>query len=330
MRAHLIAVQAAMTLSDYRDAEAFRGKILALTEMAVRELDDAPKLLAFPETIGVPLLLTLGNYDRVSRSRSVGVAALKLARRAWLRGFRLGLRRGVTALYHLRAVPAYLAYCDAFREASRRSGATITAGSTFLPLVEEEAARGVHTVGRAVYNTAYTFGPTGTCLDRTHKLALTPGLESRIGLSRAPAEGVHAFETPVGRVGVAVCLDGFYASVLDRLDGLGAQIVVQPSANHASWERPWPPDPRLREGEAWLRYGLRAGLQDRLHLRYGVNPMMVGDVFDLKPRGRSSLLVNRRFSSLESSGVKTEGYEGVLGIAETSDREEIVRAEVEV
>ncbi|HEX7022415.1 MAG TPA: hypothetical protein VF171_06120, partial [Trueperaceae bacterium] len=143
------------------------------------------------------------------------------------------------------------------------------------------------------------------------------------GLSRGPADDVRAFLTPVGSVGVAVCLDGFYRSVLDRLDGEGAQVVVQPSANHASWERPWPADGRLREGEAWLQRGLRAQIQDRLSIRYGVNPMMVGDLWDLQARGRSSLVGNRRYVR-----AACEGYAGVLALARTSDQEEVVRARV--
>ena len=174
-----------------------------------------------------------------------------------------------------------------------------------------------------MYNVAYSFASTGRIINRSSKRYLTPGTETRSGLSRAK-DSVQPFETPVGRVGVAVCLDGFYSSVIEQLDGLGTQIVVQPSANHAPWDRAWPADLTLSEGEAWLKKGLRAQLEGRLSLRYGVNPMMVGDLWDLKARGRSSLLTNTRFMR-----AKTEGYEGVLALAETDDQEEIVRVEVD-
>ena len=316
-----------MQLSDYETPERFRARVLALTEAAVAGLDDAPKLIAFPETIGFPLLLTLGNVE-VSSAKTFGEAALLLAKRHWRALLRVIITKRLSpaaALYHLRALPAYSAYRDAFAEAARFAKATVVAGTVFSPHIEEEASRGVHVAGRGVHNTAFTFGPTGRILDRTHKVYLTPGAESRAGLTRAPLEHVHAFETPVGRVGVAVCLDGFYGSVLERLDGLGAQIVVQPSANHAPWERPWPPDPALTEGEAWLRYGLREGLQNRLHLRYGVNPMMVGEVLDLAPRGRSSLVANTRYHPTEEGGL-----EGVLALSKSADSEETVRAVVDI
>ncbi len=316
-----------MELEHYRDKAAFEQKILALTNKAVAGLDDKPKLIAFPETIGFPLLLTLGDYEAVAGFSSVAQAGLYLAKRYWRELLPLVLKRrawGLEALYLLRAVPAYQAYCEAFAEAAAKAEATIVAGSIFLPKVEEEAARGVHSVGHKVYNTTFSFSPHGRILDRSRKNYLTPGLESHVGLSHGSLSQVHSFETPLGRIGVAVCLDGFYSSVIERLDGLGAQIVVQPSANEVSWQRPWPPNPSLREGEAWLTLGLRAQIQNRLHIRYGVNPMMVGEVFNLKPRGRSSIVVNRRFDAT----AQVEGYEGILRLAASDDQEEIVRAEV--
>ena len=315
-----------MTLPDYETPERFKTRVLELTEAAVAGPHDAPKLIAFPETMGFPLILTLGDFESVRGAKSFGEAAFAVAKRRWRALLRVMMAQKVSpaaALYHLRALPAYRAYRDAFAEAARFAKATVVAGTIFLPHIEEEVSRGVHLAGRRVHNTAFTFGSTGRILGRTHKVYLTPGAESRSGLSRAPRDHVHAFETPAGRVGVAVCLDGFYGSVLERLDGLGVQIVVQPSANHASWERPWPPNPALTEGEAWLRHGLREGLQDRLHLRYGVNPMMVGEVLDLEPRGRSSLVANTRFHPTQC-----EGLEGVLALAASADGEEIVRAVV--
>ena len=314
-----------MQLSDYRSEESFKAKVLELTHRAVEDLDDAPKLVAFPETVGFPLLLTLGDYASVSKFSRVSEGVRYLLGHYWREVLRAAWHWrvfGLEALYLSKALPAYLAYKDAFSEAARIYGVTIVAGSHFLPHIEEEAVRGVHIAGKRVHNVSYSFAPTGYIINRWGKRYLNPGMESRAGLSRSKASP-HPFETPVGRVGVAICLDGFYSSVVEHLDGLGTQTVVQPSANHAPWDRPWPANTTLSEGEAWLEKGLRAQLQGRLHLRYGVNPMMVGDVWDLHPRGRSSLLANTRFMDAE-----TEGYKGVLALAKTDDREEVVRAEV--
>lgn len=318
-----------MRLEHYVNARAFRDKIMALTEDAVAGGHDGPTLLAFPEAIGFPLVLTLGSdMRRVARYTTFQQAALDMARTSWRGLLDVGFRSrlwGLAALYHLQAVPAYLAYRDAFREAAAFARATVVAGTTFLPHIEEEGARGVHIASRSVYNTALTFGPHGTILDRTRKCYLTPGAESRAGLTCASLSELHAFESPLGRVGIAICLDGFFSSVIERLDGSGARVVVQPSANHAAWDRPWPPDATLREGEAWFKYGLRALIQDRVHLQYGVNPMLVGEVLDLRPRGRSSIVANRQFHEVEH-----EGLPGLLMVARTDDQEEIVRATVDL
>jgi predicted amidohydrolase len=327
MKVHLIAVQAEMRLSHYRSPEAFADWILELSKRAVEGLDNAPKLLAFPETIGLPLLLTLSHYAEVSRHTRVTAAALGLLKLEWRAVLRAALRHrafGPQALFVARALPVYRAYVKAFAEAARRTGATIVAGSSFLPHIEDEAARGLHVTDGRVRNVAYTFSPTGRILGRSAKRYLTRGLESRLGLSRA-AESPHVLETPAGRVGVAVCLDGFHSSVLETFDGLGAEIVVQPSANYAPWTRRWPPDEAYLEGEAWLSLGLRALLQGRQSIRYGVNPMLVGEMFELRAEGRTSIVANPRYLSAE-----TEGYGGVLALAGSYDREEIVRAVVEL
>jgi len=324
MKAQLVAVQAWMQPADYRDAASFRAKVLTLTERAVDGLGEGPRLLAFPELIGFPLLML--EEPQALRAGSVRQAIYLLLRkhRRELLGVMAGRRLGpLESLYALRAVPAYLAYRDTFAEAARVAQATVVAGSIMLPHLEEEAARGVHVASRQVYNTAFSFGPHGGILNRTRKCYLMPN-ESRSGLSQGVVEQLGGFETPLGKVGVAVCLDGFYSSVIERFDGLGVAIVVQPSANPAEWTRRWPPDPALSEGEAWLRLGLRQQLQGRLHLRYGVNPMLVGDLFDLSLRGRSSLMVNARFQP----DVGLAGYQGLLAVAPSDHEEAFVRAEI--
>lgn len=324
VKVHLAAVQARMRSEPYRTPEAFAEWIVGLTERAAQGLDDAPKLVAFPEIIGMPLLLTLSQGGGSSPTRLSSVA-LTLLKREWRAVLRAAVQHrafGPQAFFLARALPAYRAYTDAFSEAARLTGATIVAGTSFLPAVSDEAARGLHITSSRVENAAYTFAPTGNILGRSAKRFLTAGLESRVGLSRGKG-ATNVLETPAGRVGVAVCLDGFYSTVLDTLDGLGAQVVVQPSANFAPWARRWPPDGAYSEGEAWLTFGLRRGVRDRQNVRYGVNPMLVGELFGLRAEGRSSIVANPRFLEAE-----TEGYGGVVALAGSSDQEAIVRVTV--
>ena len=132
-------------------------------------------------------------------------------------------------------------------------------------------------------------------------------------------------DAPV-RFAAAVVSPAELAAAVDHaLDELaaGAEIIVQPSANFAPWTRRWPPDETYSEGEAWLSFGLRRGVRGRQHIRYGVNPMLVGGLLDLRAEGRSSVVANPRFRDAE-----TEGYGGIVMMARSYDQEEIIRTTV--
>ncbi|MEJ2288300.1 MAG: nitrilase-related carbon-nitrogen hydrolase [Deinococcales bacterium] len=325
MRVHLVAVQAALSEGPYRSAESFAAWTVRLGRAALAEVpsDGAPVLLAFPEAIAMPLLFTLGGGGPVDGSATLLEAAGRSLRGSWTAVLAAAWRYrspGPAAALLARAPVVYDAYVDAFREVARVTGATVVGGSALLPDVELEAARGRHVTSRRVYNVSYTFAPSGVLLGRSRKVHLTPGLEGRIGLARGRVEDLPVMRTPCGPVGVAVCLDGWYDGVVATLDAHGAEVLVQPSANEASWTRPWPPDPSVEEGEAWLGRGLRALLQERVNLRYGVNPMLVGDVFGFSPRGRSSILANAALVRHPWA----EGREGVAALAPSAEQEAIV------
>lgn len=320
---NLVAVQADMKLTDYESAEHFRKKIMHLSEKALDGLPDAPTLLAFPELIGLPLLLSLGYFENVSRQTSIRGAMLSYLKTAWRQIWQAAWKHkqfGLAALYLPQAVPAYLAYKDAFTEAAKAHAVYMIAGSIFLPPIEEEASRGIHVAKGQVFNTSFSVSPGGNLLGRSQKVYLTQGAESGAGLSRGKLSDLQPINTALGKVGVAICLDAFYSSVIEQFDGLGTEIIVQPSANHADWQRPWPPDPKLTEGEAWLNYGLLKAVQGREHIRLGLNPMMVGKVWDLEASGRSSLVYNPKFYP----SLKTE-RPGLAAIADSAHEEAFVR-----
>lgn len=333
MRAHLVAIQPDMQPEHYRSADAFHARIGALAREAVAGLDDAPTLLAFPEAIALPLAFTLGGMDRAAMSGAAAPATTLAA--AWqtvrtrpgrLASLAFATRRvGPSLLFLLAAERVFDAWIHAFRDAARDARATIVAGTAFLPWVEREPARGLHVADSRVHNVSCVLGPQGTLLGRRAKRYLMPR-ERAAGVAPAPWHDVQPVHTPVGSLGVTVCLDAFYDGIVERLDGLGATILVQPSANHAAWTRPWPADPRVSEGEAWLRHGLRRQVQGRLHARIGLNPMLVGRVMDLAPQGRSSIVADAG----AYPGHAVDGHEGVVALAPAPDREAFVRATLDV
>lgn len=323
----LVAVQAALDPDRYRSAKRYRAWIVELAERAVAGLPAAagtPRLLAFPELIGAPLPWLV---DRPPDPRDAARARHRIAEtvrgrpgeivRAAARSWRVG----PSLLLQTEAVRAGRIHAEAFAEAARSAQATVVAGTILGPPVGFEASRGWHVSDPRPRARAATFGPDGTWIGATDKVFLTPGAESWIGLARGRIEDLRPLVTPLGPVGVAICLDAFHDEVVARLDGLGTRIVVQPSANLADWSRPWPGDPSLREGEAWWRYGLPRAVRGRLSLRYGVNPMLVGAALGLRPRGRSSIVGPDRATG---AGLP----DGVLAAAERDDAEGFVRAVV--
>jgi len=328
---HLAAVQVEWSPALYASADAFRDRMVALARAAVAEAGDVPRLVVFPELVGLPLLLTAAGDQEAVGAPDVPSALRLLARRdagRWLRTAWRTRRIGASIVYGTYAVAAYRMWHDTFSAAARAASAVVVAGSAFVPDVDEEPSRGWFVRDPAVHNAALTFAPSGRLLARTAKVHLTPGAERRAGLRRGRLDDLHSIATPVGRVGVAVCLDGFHERVLATLDGRGAQVVVQPSANDADWERPWPPGPERSEGEAWFDDGLRARIQGRASLRYGVNPMLVGDVLGLRPRGRSNIVVNLVGAGALPTCVDDPRWPGVLAWAPDARSEAIVTARV--
>ncbi len=337
MELHLAAVQVAWSPSLYATPEVFRERMLELGEEAVAGAGAGPRLVAFPELIGLPLLLTAAGDERALQAPSFGAALARLApihAQRWLRSAWRARRLAPAVVYGHYAVEAYRSYFETFAAVARATGAVVVAGSAFLPDVDEEPSRGWHVRDAHVHNAALTFAPSGRLLGRTAKVHLTPGAEQRSGLSRGRLEDLHPVATGLGGVGVAICLDGFHERVLATLDGRRAQLLVQPSANDAPWDRPWPKDPGRRESEVWLGDGLRARLQGRCSLRYGINPMLVGDAFGLRPRGRSSIVANVADAQdvalareLAAAGLDPE-LPGLLALAPDAEQGAIVRARV--
>jgi predicted amidohydrolase len=317
---NLVAVQAQVSLRFYESPETFRQWILELTEEAVKGLPNFPTLVALPEMIGFPLLLTLLEKQTVSET-TLTRALQHFLKSEWLDVLQQALKYrhfSISAAFLPSAIPAYQAYKNAFAEAAKTFGVTLVAGSSLLPHITEEASRGVHITSPKVYNTSFVFAPTGQLLGRSQKIYLTQGMESRLGLARGRLSDLQVMQTPVGKVAVPICLDAFYTSVIDHLDGQGAEIVVMPSANPLPWNGHWAANPELAEGEAWLKYGLMQQLQNRLSIRYGVNPMLVGRVWDIAFEGCSSLIA-----------VKNETTH-LLSQAKNATSQDFVRATVDV
>lgn len=287
MRVHLVGVQAELRQEHYRSTQAFGSRVQALTAQAVAGLPvGEARVVAFPEAFALPLLFWLETPASVYSADSALRAALELLRQEWRQALRLALP-SPTAFYHLRARTVWPLYQETFAEAARSAGAYLIAGSLFSPRMDWEPARRLHPQGWGVYNLSLVFSPQGTVLARVPKVNLTSSERTAL-LSRGQS-GQGLIRTQIGTLANLICLDAFHESMIEEADRSGAWLVVQPSANAARWEGPWSGDPTQQEGQVWLREGLARKLIGRENLRYGLNPMLNGNLYELSFEGRSGV-----------------------------------------
>jgi len=305
----LTAVQYRYRPEDYVSSEAFLACVDSIVARATPNTPEIPHVIAFPEMFALPLLFGLRVPEVLYQD------TLPAALRPWLKRYGVQilqhLSSGVASILRPTAVDAFQIYVETFSQVAKKYNAMIIAGSGLFPAIDHEPSRGWQAVSRQVYNKGDVFAATGKRMGEVRKQQLTV-LERRLGITPASTHPpvVH---TPWGNLAVTMCLDGFYDGIISHLDGQGAHVIIQPSANFARWDGAWTASDAYLEGDAWLKFGLRHTIQDREHIRYGVNPMMVGSLWGMVMEGRSSILTNTRYQQAQC-----EGYAGVLKLAPTA------------
>ncbi len=327
MRANLVAVQVRASLDDYASAEAFRRRMTGLMEQAATTVDfSLPTIVCFPETVGLWLSFVPEVYDQIRDCSTI--------QQALVRGIPCNLSRFVGACWRYRtvgvrtifletALEAEATYRETFSDLAHRYGCYLQAGTIYVPSIEDEPVKGRHQLGRNVYNIAYLFGPNGLCLQRVPKRNLSPPLEHKFGFAPGGKTDLHPIDTPLGRMGILICYDGFHESLVEHYDSLGVQIVLNPSHSDRNWEQPAGFNNGITVGEAWERHGVGALIQGRLNIRYAVVAMMAGRVLDLEGQGASHIARNTGEAGASSGCF-------VLAKAGSHTGEEIVAATVQL
>jgi predicted amidohydrolase len=304
----LFAVQAYVTQADYESADAFARKTTALFDRidALRERgpDGKPRhpgLAVFPEMYGTFTCIA-GFADAVRGCETVDAALGKVAMRALpslLFTMATRLMRPAVAFLFSRAPSVHAIWAGTFQRLARERGLAVVAGSALLPEGRVEGGRFLPQ-GRRVYNVSYAFGPDGAFLGRTRKVNLVPTQEDVLGLSPGPESDLAPFDTGFGKVGTLICYDGFneahtraepgFCVAAPVQAGRGAVILAQPSANGWPWEDRWifaeEGETQLRKDQ-WLKEGLFGQLGRLSGVRYAVNALLIGQIFDNRFDGRS-------------------------------------------
>jgi predicted amidohydrolase len=249
-------VQWALSAAETAGPEAFSAAVAGRAARACAAEAGDVRLLVFPEMSGLWLLLAeLGGRAPADGMAAAGRAAAKgTAQREAVRLAGRLLRNPSSVLRLLsRGVGGVLdddgwsrhlwQWLEPFREAARRHGVYVCPGSTLLPPFTRGPAGGLRFSRRGLANTGCLIAPNGRVLGFRRKLRLTP-LERRAGI--APGEtawDLQPFDTELGRIGIAVCLDGFYRAIIDAYDARGCRYLLQPSANSIDWNARLPRRP---------------------------------------------------------------------------------------
>ena len=162
-----------------------------------------------------------------------------------------------------------------------------------------------------VYNTAFVFDTSGRLLFSQDKVFLTAE-EMNLGISSGNLNEVSSFEIEGRQIGIAISLDAFTPQYISRLED--AEIIIQPDANPGKWNSilsngRWQP-------EEWMdsAYYITQRMAKAKHV---INPMMVGNLMDIRFEGQSSVTKKAEKGDIKMAYIgnqPTTGFHSIIGI----------------
>jgi predicted amidohydrolase len=282
---------------------------------------DTPMLVAFPEHTGLLVMLT-GARGAAARDvlASGGDSLAALTALAVAYGDQLGHYAGVFPEADSPGQLLHLALTDtvvdlllgSFAMLARTRGLWVTVGAALADwerttgelaatLGDPDADRRHAFVATApvVRNRNLVFGPDGelaTIQDKAYLVPIERDRGSGLGLDAVAVDGIRVADLPVGRLGSVISKDAWMVDVNDRLDQLGAQLLVQPEA-FDRWSEAdrgpgadggevldlWPPD-KFQRGGWWM-------VQRHPSLRGNVTPVLLGALGELRFDGQPLVAV---------------------------------------
>jgi predicted amidohydrolase len=293
--AHRISLDDALTYKTF--AASFRRHADALTPCLSKS---RPNLITFPEDSGL-LAWFIGRQGMAGRHADKSAdafnglyAELNLASDAYRRKFPgISAARALTLALSDRAWRAMdWAFGDIASQtkswvvtsANLPDSDRLAAGDEVATFADPDGDGSAYIARSAeVFNTALVYAPDGSRLVQVDKAFLTEPEESTLDLSNGSMASMNAVDLPFGTIGIATSRDAFYPPYAQRLDDLGAELVVQPEA-FSGWsteEHPndWLPEVMLAAG--WSMN------QKYPRVRHTVAPMLTGNLFELSFDGQA-------------------------------------------
>ena len=302
--ARLIAVGNRINMKAGASEALFSAELERIVSLAVPHVaKERPTLVALGEVLGLPLALAgkRGYLPRRMHTSSVAITMLALSYARHILHYR-HLYAGISPVRALLLSLSDLLYRPFTTTLSRLAAqhGVYLCASTIVPHVRASTLD-IHRLGRkragkvylpdgpGVYNTAFLWGPDGNLIGTTDKVFLTESERTILDLTPGDLSTVRAFDTAIGKVGIAISLDAFTPEYLHVLDEQGTRIIIQNDANDTLWAAPcktweWQP-------QEWLNAVL-GSLQDEYpNLYVNVCPMQVGNFFDIPFDGQSTISI---------------------------------------
>jgi predicted amidohydrolase len=277
-------------------------------------------VVIFPEMIGTWLVVA-GEGDKVLLAPTLAEAMRPLVMKHLLSFFGTLISspekdRMTASVLRMNAKKMAGLYQDVFSHLASHYRVTVVAGSIVLPAPQVKDGR-VEAGRGPLYNTAAVFAPDGKAHPGLARKSYPIAGEIEF-TTPAPLSELPVFETPAGRLGVAICADSWYPQVYDHLKEGGAEFIAIPSlaTGQDIWDKPWggyvtenPPQDvdlsdvgRITEGQAWLKYAM-TGRIDRSGTRAGINVFLHGQLWDVGANNGNSVAVKgEEFVEINKNG----------------------------
>jgi hypothetical protein len=302
--ARLIAVGNRISLKAATSEELFSAELERIVSLAVPHIaTERPTLVALGEVLGLPLALAgkRGYLPRRMHTSNVAITMLALSYARRILHYR-HLYAGISPVRALLLSLSDLLYSPFTTTLSRLAAqhGTYLCASTIAPHVRastllldinrlgrKRAGKVYLPDGPGVYNTAFLWGPNGKLIGTTDKVFLTESERTILDLTPGDLSSVRAFDTEMGKIGIAISLDAFTPEYLRVLDEQGTRIVIQNDANDTPWAAPcksweWQP-------QEWLNSVLGSLQDEYSNLYVNICPMQVGNFFDITFDGQSTI-----------------------------------------
>lgn len=267
-----------MRLTFCKSKDGYLNKIEPFVKKACQ---DGARLVAFPEDTGT---LLLGLYSHPLRIIRENLRSGETIKNLLIRLVRLPL---VAKTFALVGPYAKGVYEETFSQLAKKYNIYILGGTILLP------------EGTKVYNISYLFNPQGEIIGTQKKTHL---YLSEIAWGISVGDELQVFDTSIGKLGIAICMDNGYPEVARIMRLKGADVIIDPSAN-----------PDYYHHFASLN-GLWARCQE--NYLFGIHSCMVGDVF-----GR---LILRGKAKIMAPCYITPNIDGFIALAKEDNEEEVI------